>query len=99
MKKKDSSKNLEENKIHPVSQILEAEKSESNENGESPSVLNSNNSDISLSEKIDKKLDANNCLNCEICYCSFENTSEQANNPSFVEIICGHKFCKICWEQ
>lgn len=54
-------------------------------------------------------------LVCQICFCDFSDTQEKINNeikdsdeqlPSIsynqndsVQIICGHKFCRQCWEK
>lgn len=35
---------------------------------------------------------------CGICFLS-EHENEIENSTFLKQILCGHKFCKICWQQ
>lgn len=112
VKKKDSSLSLKTNlngvssnhqtsanmKKHSVSQIIETDSAYVPESSSNIEIETSTGNEIkNKSTTVVSTDENNNCINCEICFCSFDI---DANQPDlFVEIVCGHRFCRVCWEQ
>ncbi len=103
VKKKESSLSLKTNlnemntniqnglKKHSVSQIIEVD-SYPSDNVVSLDKDSSSDAFVNGSSQIVEE--NNNFIYCEICFFSFDIKTDL-----FVEILCGHRFCRACWEQ
>jgi hypothetical protein len=67
-----------------------------NESSENTTSIN-NNDNVSNSFETGNNLEGIEKVYCEICIISSEK--EKQCDDFFVEIICGHKFCRLCWQQ
>jgi hypothetical protein len=67
-----------------------------NESSENTTSIN-NNDNVSNSFETGNNLEGIEKVYCEICMISSEK--EKQLDDFFVEIICGHKFCRLCWQQ
>ena len=103
VKKKESSLSLKTNlgevnvpnniNKHSVSQIIEVD-SYAPENVVSADKDSSDDALTNGTSKITADENNNNFIYCEICFFSFDIKTDL-----FVEILCGHRFCRACWEQ
>lgn len=89
VKKKESSNSLATTN-KSIGTLNDSEHSKGNE-----SVNNNNNNNINGSEGVanDEQFNENMCAIC--CTAQFDETKKD----EFFQILCGHKFCKPCWEM